>query len=63
MQMFLLLAVSLLGLTFFTGCGNVSGNSGSGNSGSGTQPVTTTITVNASSGSLLNSANLTLTVN
>jgi hypothetical protein len=55
-QMFLLLAVSVLGLTLFTGCGSTS-------SSGGPQPITTTIRVTASSGSLSQFTNLSLTVN
>jgi hypothetical protein len=53
----MLLAVSVLGLTVFSGCGSTSGNSTPVN------PVLYTITVKAVSGLLFHTTNVSLTVN
>jgi N-acetylneuraminic acid mutarotase len=62
LQMLLLLAVSLTGLSILNGCGG--GGSGSGGSGGSThQPTISTVTVTATSGSLSHTATFVLTVN
>jgi len=53
----LLLAVGLLGLSLLNGCGSSSGSSTT------VTPVTATVTVNATAGTLLNAATFSLTVN
>jgi hypothetical protein len=60
LQIFLLLAVGVIGVGMLNGCGG--GGSASGAGGSGSQPVTSTITVTAMSGSLQHSATISLTV-
>jgi hypothetical protein len=58
-QMLLLLAVSVAGLGLLSGCGATSSVGGSG----GSQPVTSTVTVTGTSGSLSHTATFQLTVN
>ena len=55
LQMFLLLAVSVAGLGLLNGCGSTSSST--------TQPITWTITVNATSGPLTHSTTVSLSVN
>jgi beta-galactosidase len=59
LQLMLMLPVSVVGLTLFTGC---SGKSPSTNAVSGGTPVTSTITVTAASGPLMHTATFSLTV-
>jgi hypothetical protein len=61
----LILIVAVVALGSLTACGGGgSSNGGSGGSGGGgVQPVTSTVTVTATSGSLQQSTNLTLTLN
>jgi hypothetical protein len=58
LQMLLLLAVSVAGLSLLSGCGG-----GSSGGSTGPQPVTSTITLTAVSGSLSHTATFSLTVN
>jgi hypothetical protein len=55
LQIFLLLAVSVAGASIFTGCNAASSST--------TQPVTSTITVTATAGSVQHSSTISLTVN
>jgi hypothetical protein len=57
--MLVLLAVGLAGLGAVGGCGGASSVGGGG----GTQPVTSTVTVTATSGALQQTATFALTVN
>jgi N-acetylneuraminic acid mutarotase len=59
LQMLLLVAVGLIGLGLFNGCAS----GGAGVSGSGSTPVTSMVTVTATSGSLQHSTTFSLTVN
>jgi N-acetylneuraminic acid mutarotase len=59
--MLALLAVGLGGLGLLGGCGG--GGSGGGSGGGGTQPVTSTVTVTGTSGTLSSTATFALTVN
>ncbi len=61
LRMLALLAVSLSGLSLLSACGG--GSSGSGGGGGGSHPITSTITITATSGSLQHSATISLTVN
>lgn len=63
LRMFVLLAVSVSGLSLLSACGGGGSGSGSGGGRGGSQPVTSTITVTATSGSLQHTATLSLTVN
>ena len=62
LQMLLLLAVSVVGFGLLTSCGG-GGSTSSGGGGGGSQPVTSTVTVTATSGSLSHTTSFTLTVN
>jgi N-acetylneuraminic acid mutarotase len=62
LQMLLLLAVSLAGFGLLTSCGGGAGSS-TGGGGGGSQPVTSTVTVTATSGSLTHTTTFLLTVN
>lgn len=53
----------VLGSGFAAACGGGGGSSGGGNGGGGSTPVTSTVTVTATSGSLNQAASITLTVN
>jgi N-acetylneuraminic acid mutarotase len=63
LQIFLLLAVSVVGLGLLTSCGGGGSASSSGGGGGGSQPVISTVTVTATSGSLTHTTTFTLTVN
>lgn len=60
-RMLVLLAVSAVGLSVLSACGGGSNSGGSG--GGGTQPVTTIVTVTATSGALSHTTTFSLTVN
>jgi hypothetical protein len=55
LQIFLLLAVSVAGLSIFTGCNAASSST--------PQPVTSTVTVTATAGSVQHTSTISLTVN
>jgi N-acetylneuraminic acid mutarotase len=62
-QLLLLLAVSTACLSFFVGCGGGGSSGGGGGGGGQRQPVISTVTVTATSGSLSHTTTFTLTVN
>jgi len=61
-QMFLLLAVTAAGLCLVSGCGSGGSAAGGGGGGGGVTPVTSTITVTATSGSIQQSTTISITV-
>jgi N-acetylneuraminic acid mutarotase len=63
LQLFALLAAGAIGLSLITACGGSSSGGGSSGGGGGTQPVTSTVTVTATSASLQETTTFTLTVN
>jgi hypothetical protein len=62
LQLILILAVAFIGLGLVSACG-AGGGSGGGGGGGSVTPVTSTVTVTATSGSLQQTAEISLTVN
>jgi hypothetical protein len=63
-KQFLLLAIAALTFSVASACGGGgSGSGGGGGGGGGTQPVTSIVTVTATSGTIQQTANISLTVN
>ncbi len=61
LQLIVLLAMAFVGLGLLSGCGG--GGAGGGGGGGGVKPVTSTVIVTATSGSLQQTASFSLTVN
>jgi hypothetical protein len=63
LQMFIVLAVSVVAFGLLTSCGGGGSASSGGGGGGGSQPVTSTVTVTATSGSLTHTTTFSLTIN